>query len=187
MKIKCIYSVIICSFVFINSNAAAVTDSIPSRNVNETYSDSCGFTGKYTMEELRAIHDSLKEKIIITEQERAFITKQADRVRDKFPDFERLLVEWNEAWAWTFSSNTYTARSLPQYAVLKSMGPDLIPLLIEKMAESEQNFYILPLYEDLQADVEQKAVYEPGDSRRFESEQQRSQRTVRKWLSAAMG
>ena len=49
--------------------------------------------------------------------------------------------EWKEAWHYSLSNNTATTRNLPQYADLKAMGKEIIPLLIEKMVTEEDNFF----------------------------------------------
>mgnify|MGYP001524056528 FL=1 len=64
------------------------------------------------------------------------------------------------------------------------MGREIIPLLIEKMATEEDNFFAIRLYEDLQDDQNQKIRYANEDPHQFEGLQQTTKKTIKKWLEA---
>lgn len=71
---------------------------------------------------------------------------------------------------------------MPQYAELKAMGKDIIPLLIEKMATDEDNFFAIRLYEDLINNPNLIIRYANGDPHQFEGLVQTTKKTIKKWL-----
>jgi len=139
--------------------------------------------GDINAEEIRKMHEATQENITISRSELAIISQKA-RAISKRSMFESLFNEWKEAWTWSFSSNTATTRQLPQYTELKAMGREIIPLLIEKMATEEDNFFAIRLYEDLQDDQNQKIRYANEDPHQFEGLQQTTKKTIKKWLEA---
>ena len=139
--------------------------------------------GDINAEEIRKMHEATQENITISRSELAIISQKA-RAISKRSMFESLFNEWKEAWTWSFSSNTATTRQLPQYAELKAMGREIIPLLIEKMATEVDNFFAIRLYEDLQDDQNQKIRYANEDPHQFEGLQQTTKKTIKKWLEA---
>ena len=96
--------------------------------------------------------------------------------------FESLFNEWKEAWHYSLSNNTATTRNLPQYADLKAMGKEIIPLLIEKMVTEEDNFFAIRLYEDLQDNPNLIIRYANDDPHQLEGLQQTTKKTIKKWL-----
>ena len=125
--------------------------------------------------------ESCQENITFSQDELAMIAKKA-RASRKNVRFESLFNEWKEAWNWSLSNNTATTRNLPQYAELKAMGQEIIPLLIEKMATEEDNFFAIRLYEDLQNNPNLIIQYANDDPRLLEGLQQTTKKTIRKWL-----
>lgn len=64
----------------------------------------------------------------------------------------------------------------------KAMGKDIIPLLIEKMATEEDNFFAIRLYEDLINNPNLIIRYANGDPHQFEGLVQTTKKTIKKWL-----
>ena len=81
--------------------------------------------------------------------------------------FESLFNEWKEAWHYSLSNNTATTRNLPQYADLKAMGKEIIPIR---------------LYEDLQDNPNLIIRYANDDPHQLEGLQQTTKKTIKKWL-----
>lgn len=130
---------------------------------------------------IKEMYESCQENIVFSQDELALISKKA-RASKENARFESLFNEWKEAWEGSFSSNTITTRQLPQYAELKAMGKDIIPLLIEKMATEEDNFFAIRLYEDLINNPNLIIRYANGDPHQFEGLVQTTKKTIKKWL-----
>lgn len=132
---------------------------------------------------MKEISDAVQENITFSQDELAFIYKKSGVSKEK-TRFESLFNEWKEAWNWSLSNNTATTRDLPQYAELKAIGKDIIPLLIEKMVAEEDNFFAIRLYEDLQDNPDLIIRYAPDDPCVFEGLQQTTKKTIKKWLDS---
>lgn len=130
---------------------------------------------------IQEISDAVQENIIFSQDDLAVIAKKSKVCRDG-SRFESLFNDWREAWSCSFSNNTATTRELPQYAELKAMGKEIIPLLVEKMATEESNFFAIRLYEDLQDNPNLIIRYAPDDPCVFEGLQQTTKKTIKKWL-----
>lgn len=132
----------------------------------------------------RSLEDITKvsqDDITLSQEELAMIAKKSKVCREG-SRFESLFNDWKEAWNWSLSNNTATTRKLPQYAELKAMGKEIIPLLIEKMATDEDNFFAIRLYEDLQDNPNLIIRYSNDDPRILEGLQQTTKKTIKKWL-----
>lgn len=94
--------------------------------------------------------------------------------------FDKALTAWRQAIEGNarmrMSSSTYSYMELPESEVLRSMGGEIIPLIMEKLL-TRDNFYLLPLYEAMQTD--KKLVPKVAGS-----EQERAVLAVRLWLDA---
>ena len=130
---------------------------------------------------MKEISEDIQENIIFSQDELAMIAGKAKTCREG-SRFESLFNEWKEAWNWSFSNNTASTRQLPQYAKLKDMGKEIIPLLIEKMATEEDNFFAIRLYEDLQDNPNLIIRYANDDPHQLEGLQQTTKKTIKKWL-----
>lgn len=130
---------------------------------------------------MKEISEDIQENIIFSQDELAMIAGKAKTCREG-SRFESLFKEWKEAWNWSFSNNTASTRQLPQYAKLKDMGKEIIPLLIEKMATEEDNFFAIRLYEDLQDNPNLIIRYANDDPHQLEGLQQTTKKTIKKWL-----
>ena len=100
-----------------------------------------------------------------------------DSIRNRFAS---LVDKWNIAIDHNpktlYSASTYSYAKLPEFIPLKSMGKQIVPLIMERMINSS-DFYFLVLYEAVLEGNETK-----DDSKFSESEQIRAIRCVKKWL-----
>lgn len=75
------------------------------------------------------------------------------------------------------SSNTYSYSKLPEFHYLKSMGKQIIPLIMEQLIEPS-NFHLLVLYEAVQEDSSKIVKDHTG------GEQNRAIMNVKRWLGS---
>ena len=69
-----------------------------------------------------------------------------------------------------------------EYDVLIAMGPAIIPLVVESLAEPD-NFFALQLYDAIQPNDQLLVQFEADDERILEGEQGRAQRVVQSWFA----
>ena len=121
--------------------------------------------------------DSLSTRDFLTNTEKEKIKELASQVPDSIRNrFANLVDKWNIAIDHNpktrYSASTYSYTELPEFIPLKSMGKQIVPLIMERMINP-----FLVLY---------KAVlegYETNDDSKFsESEQIRAIKCVKKWL-----
>ncbi len=100
-----------------------------------------------------------------------------DSIRNRFAS---LVDKWNFAIDHNpktrYSASIHSYAKLPEFIPLKSMGKQIVPLIMERMTNSS-DFYFLVLYEAVLQGNETK-----DDSKFSESEQIRAIRCVKKWL-----
>lgn len=116
----------------------------------------------------------------LTMEERRKVREIVAQVPDSVKtQFSFLLYKWNYAIAHNhktlLSSNTYSYAELSEFHALKSMGSQVIPLIIERLMEPS-NFHLLVLYEAVQKDCSKIVKDHIG------GEQNRAIRCVKKWL-----
>lgn len=125
-------------------------------------------------------------KEYLSAQEYDFIDAEARKVSVNRENFNSLFEKWKKNWLTNpqtkFSSDTRDCKILPEFSEMIKMGPQIIPLLMEKLKDSENNFIGLVLYDELQTDKTLKITYSVEDSNIFEGEQQRAVRTCKKWI-----
>jgi hypothetical protein len=101
--------------------------------------------------------------------------------------FERRYQAWRKTWdspALAVLSDARSRRSSEEFAALVGLGPQILPLLMDKIAQP-QEFFALQAYEVLQPDW--PANIEAGGQRVFESEQAKAERAVKDWLRLKRG
>ena len=100
-----------------------------------------------------------------------------DSIRNRFAS---LVDKWNIAIDYNpktrYSASTYSYAKLPEFIPLKSMGKQIVPLIMERMI-NPSDFYFLVLYEAVLEGNETN-----DDSKFSGSEQIRAIRCVKKWL-----
>ncbi|HTQ31592.1 MAG TPA: hypothetical protein VMI53_10315 [Opitutaceae bacterium] len=100
-------------------------------------------------------------------------------------EFNQLFDAWKRTWAqgtMAFSNNARDRSAAYSYKQLVEMGPEILPLVVEKLANPE-NFIARQLYNDLQAEAGQKVAIEPGVHRNH-GEKLLARQTVERFLQA---
>lgn len=100
--------------------------------------------------------------------------------------FGQLFSSWRAEWRLphiAFSSDPGARRLAPSFYPLLALGPDILPLVVQELADPE-NFFALQLYDYLQGDPTLRIQFEPDSVDMLEGEQGRALRTVRRYLSA---
>lgn len=104
--------------------------------------------------------------------------------------FEALFEKLRDTWLsdeMKYSSNTRDLMKTAPWQALYDMGTAILPLLVAKLMK-EDNFFALPLYDELQPDSLLLTTCPAGTtdlSLLLEGEQARAKRTVKKYLEAA--
>jgi hypothetical protein len=99
--------------------------------------------------------------------------------------FETAFKAWKESWfrgGLAVSSDPHTRAVGPEFDGLVALGPTILPLLIEKVADPA-NFLALQLYDAMQSDENLLVQFEPDDERIVEGEQGRARRVVQAWFA----
>lgn len=122
----------------------------------------------------------------LSETEKAIIKQRADRISAKTAKrFYELLEQWENAIhtdvRMRLSSSTMTYKELPEYKALRDMGKEILPLVAKELMNREK-FPLLVLYDDLQDDTTRVIKYSANDKMRYEGEQNRAIRTIRKYI-----
>ncbi len=126
--------------------------------------------------------DSQKTDIEFVKAKAQMVDKQIAKKFDEL--FESWKTNWKTNPKTQMSSNTNDAKKLDEYPELLSMGKEIIPLLMEKMVSSEDNFFALNLYDALQDHEDLKIIYKENDPNIYEGEQARVIRTVKLWVQS---
>jgi hypothetical protein len=103
--------------------------------------------------------------------------------QDTRGEFERRYRAWRKTWdspSLVLLSDTASLRRSAEFAALTGLGPQILPLLVEKMAHP-QEFFALQAYEVMRPDW--PANIETGGERVFDSEQAKAERAVKDWLA----
>lgn len=79
------------------------------------------------------------------------------------------------------SPSTMTYKELPEYKALRDIGKEILPLVAKELMNREK-FPLLVLYDDLQDDTTRVIKYSASDKMRYEGEQNRAIRTIRKYI-----
>jgi hypothetical protein len=112
--------------------------------------------------------------------------EQRDQVPEQLQaDFDKAFAAWKSTWfsgGLAISSNPHTRAIGKEYDALIALGPAILPLVIEQLADPE-NFFALQLYDAIQANEKLLVQFEPDDERILEGEQGRAQRVVQAWFA----
>ena len=122
---------------------------------------------------------SLSTRYFLTNTEKEKIKELASQVPDSIRNrFANLVDKWNFAIDHNpktlYSASIHSYAKLPEFIPLKSMGKQIVPLIMERMINSS-DFYFLVLYEAVLEGNETN-----DDSKLSESEQIRAIRCVKK-------
>jgi hypothetical protein len=99
--------------------------------------------------------------------------------------FNKAFTAWKDTWfagGLAISSDPHTRAIGKEYDALIALGPAILPLLIEKLADPD-NFLALQLYDAMQADERLVVQFQPDDEPILEGEQGRARRVVRAWFA----
>jgi hypothetical protein len=99
--------------------------------------------------------------------------------------FDTAFTSWRNSWfrgGLAISSDPHTRAVGSEFEALVALGPQILPLVIEKLAVPE-NFLALQLYDAMQTDEKLLVQYEPDDERIIEGEQGRARRVVQAWFA----
>ena len=110
----------------------------------------------------------------------------AAEVRDRF---ERAFDAWKQTWfsgGLAINSNPHSRAVGREYDALIALGPEVLPLVVEKLADPE-NFLALQLYDAMQPNERMVIHFGPDDERILEGEQGRARRVVNAWFANRLG
>ena len=131
----------------------------------------------------------MKEKSVksylTTAQKRALNEHRAEVSKDVNQAFDTAFAAWKESWfrgGLAINSNPQARAVGPEFDALIALGPDVLPLLIEKLADPEK-FLALQLYDAMQHNEKLLVHFEPDDDRILEGEQGRAERVVQAWFA----
>jgi hypothetical protein len=135
------------------------------------------------------LEDVMKEKVaksyISAAQKRVLDERHRDIPENVRTGFDQAFSAWKGTWfsgGLAISSNPCTRAVGKEYDALIALGPAILPLVVEKLADPE-NFFALQLYDAIQTNERLIVQFEPDDERILEGEQGRAQRAVQAWFS----
>jgi hypothetical protein len=99
--------------------------------------------------------------------------------------FDAAFRAWKGTWfagGLAFDSNPHSRGVGKEFDALIALGPRILPLVIEVLAEPE-NFFALQLYDAIQPDEMLVVHLEPDDERILEGEQGRARWVVQAWFA----
>jgi hypothetical protein len=136
-----------------------------------------------------ALEDVMKKKAAksyMSAAQRRTLSEERDRVPEEVRTaFEDAFAAWKNTWfsgGLAISSNPHTRAVGKEYDALIALGPAILPLVVDKLADPE-NFLALQLYDALQPNEKLLVQFEPDDERLLEGEQGRAQRVVQAWFA----
>lgn len=137
-----------------------------------------------TLSEKRMKKTTSKTYLLAAEQKtlRDQIKRLPAEVRESF---NAAFAAWKETWfsgGLAINSNPHTRTVGKEFDTLVALGPTILPLIIEKLAQPE-NFIALQLYDAMQSDERLIVQFEPEDERVLEGEQGRALRVVQTWFT----
>lgn len=100
-------------------------------------------------------------------------------------EFARRYQAWRKTWdspSIAFRSDTAAVRHSQEFAALVALGPQVLPLLVEKIARPEV-FLALQAFQVLRAETAPNIVAAPDNGQRLESEQAKARRAVKDWFA----
>ena len=99
--------------------------------------------------------------------------------------YESAFAAWKASWfrgGLAINSNPHSRAVGEEYDALIAMGPAIIPLVVESLADP-MNFFALQLYDAIQPNEQLLVQYEADDERILEGEQGRAHRVVQSWFA----
>lgn len=125
-------------------------------------------------------------KTYLTGAEKKTLRDQIKRVPTEVRTaFEVAFSRWKDTWfsgGLSISSNPHTRAVGKEFDALVALGPAILPLIVEQLADPE-NFLALQLYDAMQPNDRLVVQFEPADERILEGEQGRARRVVQAWFA----
>ena len=143
---------------------------------------------------LLAANESLAEGVIkeramksymSTPRRKAIVEERGHIPTELRAAYDRAFAAWKATWfsgGLAISSNPHSRSVGAEYDALIAMGPAIIPLVVESLADPE-NFFALQLYDAIQPNDQLVVQFEPDDERILEGEQGRARRVVQAWFA----
>ena len=143
---------------------------------------------------LLALNESIVEEVVKEKDQKSYLTgtqkKALGAEREAVDaDLKKAFEEAFNAWKQTWFSGGLAVNSNPQsraigkeYDALIALGPGIMPLVVEKLADPE-NFFTLQLYDAIQPNEQLVVHFEADDERILEGEQGRAKRVVNAWFA----
>jgi hypothetical protein len=141
-----------------------------------------------------AANESVAEEIMTEKTGRSYLSaaqrKALADVRARIPTdlratYDRAFAAWKATWfrgGLAINSDPYSRAVGPEYDALIALGPGIIPLVVESLADPE-NFFALQLYDAIQPNDQLLVQFGPDDERVLEGEQGRARRVVQAWFA----
>ncbi len=133
--------------------------------------------------------DVMKEKIAksyLSAAQKRTLREEYEKIPEELRTaFDKAFTAWKSTWfrgGLASSSNPHTRAVGKEYDVLIALGPAILPLVIEQLANPE-NFFALQLYDAIQPNEKLLVQFEPDDERILEGEQGRARRVVQAWFA----
>ena len=143
---------------------------------------------------LLALNEAIVEEAVKEKEPKSYLSAQQKKAlsaeREAVdPEIRRSFEGAFRAWKQTWLSGGLAINSNPQsravgkeYDALIALGPAIMPLVVEKLADPE-NFFALQLYDAIQPDEKLVVHFEADDERILEGEQGRARRVVNAWFA----
>jgi len=132
---------------------------------------------------------AVKEKTskhYLTGGEKKVLREQLNEVSTEMrAAFDAAFSAWKDTWfsgGLAISSNPHTRAVGAEFDRLIALGPAILPLIIEQLADPE-NFLALQLYDAMQPSERLLVQFGPADERILEGEQGRARRVVHAWFA----
>ena len=141
-----------------------------------------------------AANEAVAEEIMTEKTAKSYLSatqrKALADVRARVPAdlraaYDRAFAAWKATWfrgGLAIDSDPHGRAVGPEYDALIALGPAIIPLVVESLAEPE-NFFALQLYDAIQPNDQLLVQFEPDDERILEGEQGRARRVVQAWFA----
>ena len=136
----------------------------------------------------------LSERIAKGKTVKTYLTKEQNEALERevaqIPEnvrtnYRRAFERWKESWfrgGLRVTSNPASRRVGAEFDALIAMGPAILPLVVQSLAEPP-NFFALQLYDSVQTNARLLVQYGSDDERILEGEQGRARRTVQAWFT----